>query len=573
VRPVVGFALALSLMAMTASAQPSSHSRARLAYTVRPLMNGDTLEAVSVELRFKGSPTGTTVLDLPKKWGGKTKLYEALSDFSVSGANSRIQAGAEPWERVVHHRAGAWIRVRYMVHHADEGAARQGNPYRPMILPSRLQLLGSTVFAAPHKTDDADSVAVVLKSFPRTWTVASDLERSDLTFKDLQSSIIVAGDFRVLTRIVRGAPLRLAIEGTWSFTDEELVDTLAKIWTAETEFWGDPTEPYLVTLLQIEAPAGSTSSGGTGRSAAFASFATSNVAAPRLTRMFAHEMLHTWIPNRIGAMPDEESSGVSEATEYWISEGFDDYYALRLLGRAGLWSAPEIVDALNHVLGQYAASTVRTVSNARIAAEFWTNYPVQQLPYYRGLLFAAFIDYKLRKNSAGASSLDDVMHVMHKRFEAARQPIRELFVSALAGYGVDIQGDLRKYIDDGAAIALAAGTFAPCGVIATDTYPRFDVGFDLAATGQGGGTVVGVNPGLAAYRAGLRDGMKIIAREAGETGNPMREMALRVNDNGTERVIRYLPEGGDSTEVQSLTLSEGLAGSELAACARRLGGV
>src|SRR5256884_2934052 len=69
VRPVVGFALALSLMAMTASAQPSSHSRARLAYTVRPLMNGDTLEAVSVELRFKGSPTGTTVLDLPKEWG------------------------------------------------------------------------------------------------------------------------------------------------------------------------------------------------------------------------------------------------------------------------------------------------------------------------------------------------------------------------------------------------------------------------------------------------------------------------------------------------------------------------
>ena len=67
--------------------------------------------------------------------------------------------------------------------------------------------------------------------------------------------------------------------------------------------------------------------------------------------------------------------------------------------------------------------------------------------------------------------------------------------------------------------------------------------------------------------------MKIIAREAGETGNPMREMALRVNDNGTERVIRYLPKGRDSPEVQSLTPGKGLAGSELAACARRLGGV
>jgi hypothetical protein len=46
VKRVVGFALALSLMAMTTSAQPSLHSRARLAYTVRPLMNGVMLEAV-----------------------------------------------------------------------------------------------------------------------------------------------------------------------------------------------------------------------------------------------------------------------------------------------------------------------------------------------------------------------------------------------------------------------------------------------------------------------------------------------------------------------------------------------
>src|SRR2546430_4745456 len=39
--------------------------------------------------------------------------------------------------------------------------------------------------------------------FPYTTLFRSDLERSDLTFKDLQSSIIVAGDFRVLARIIR----------------------------------------------------------------------------------------------------------------------------------------------------------------------------------------------------------------------------------------------------------------------------------------------------------------------------------------------------------------------------------
>jgi len=41
----------------------------------------------------------------------------------------------------------------------------------------------------------------------------------------------------------------------------------------------------------------------------------------------------------------------------------------------------------------------------------------------------------------------------------------------------------------------------------------------------------------------------------------------------TLRVIRYLPQGRDSTEVQSLTLTKDLAKSDLETCTRRLGGV
>jgi len=53
---------------------------------------------------------------------------------------------------------------------------------------------------------------------------------------------------------------------------------------------------------------------------------------------------------------------------------------------------------------------------------------------------------------------------------------------------VDIQGDLRKYIDDGAAIALARARLRRVGDCYRHISP-LDVGFDLAATGQGGGTV------------------------------------------------------------------------------------
>jgi len=334
VRPGVGFALALVLLPIAVCAEPLSQPPAQLTYIVRPTMEKGALTVVNVEIRFKGSRTGTTVIDLPKEWGGKNKLYEALSDFSVVGKNATIQEGSNPWERVVHHSPGTYLRVRYVVHHADEGISRQGNPYRPTIWRSRLQLLGSTVFAAPHGTAAADAVAVVFKDFPKTWPLASDLQRSNLTFEDLTDSIIVGGDFRVLTRFVRGARLRVAIQGSWSFADDALADTVAKISTVEHDFWGDTAEPYLVTLLQIESPPGSTSSGGTGRRGGFALFATPNVEMAGLTRTLAHEMLHTWIPHRIGSMPDEQSHASSEATEYWISEGFDDYFT-----RSACWYA------------------------------------------------------------------------------------------------------------------------------------------------------------------------------------------------------------------------------------------
>ena len=269
-----GLALALVLVPIAASPRACGHSApGRLTYVLRPALVRGALEAVHIEIRFKGSGTGTTVLDLPRQWGGKTRLYEALSEFSVAGQSARIDLGAHPWERIVHHSPGADLRIRYVVHHADEGISREGNPYRPVILPSRLQLLGATVFAAPHGTDASEPVTVVFKGFPKAWPLASDLQRSGLTFEDLTDSITVGGDFRVLTRRIRGAPLRVAIQGNWSFADQALADTLARVSTAEHDFWGDPGQPYLVTLLQIEAPAGSTPSGGTGRSGGFALFA------------------------------------------------------------------------------------------------------------------------------------------------------------------------------------------------------------------------------------------------------------------------------------------------------------
>jgi hypothetical protein len=65
--------------------------------------------------------------------------------------------------------------------------------------------------------------------------------------------------------------------------------------------------------------------------------------------------------------------------------------------------------------------------------------------------------------------------------------------------------------------------------------------------------------------------MKLVRRESGKIGDASVELAYRVTEDGTERIISYLPEGKAEFEVQRLELTASRPEAE-AACAARLGG-
>lgn len=540
---------ALSLAAMGALRSAAQESPSSVHYELSAAFApGDTLPRVTVRLRFPGEADGTTTLALPDAWGGEEELWRCLTDLRVEGQDARLEPGADPAHRVIHHAPGARIDVSYQVVQDWTGVPQADgrNQYRPTVQPEYLHLIGDAIFARPEWNGDTPAT-FTRGAIPPGWSFASDLEHGaggrPLTLGDVRESVLVAGDFRIVARGSEGRQLRVALRGRWSFTDDAFVDRLDRIVRSHRAFWGDGEEPFLVTVLPLAAEPGSSMLGGTGRSDAFAFFATDNAQEFTLNRVLAHEHLHTWIPRRIGRMPEQY-----EARDYWLSEGFTDFYTFRLLIRDGIWSLTDYEEAVNEALSRYAQSPVRAVPNATIVSDFWKGREIGDLPYQRGFLLALLWDDRLRRASGGKQDLDDVILALHREWrdrpQGAEPPLAsDALRAGLRSAGLDPAADLERFIEQGQPILLPEDLLGADGRIATEELPEFSRGFDPQATSAAGGIVSGVDPDGPAHAAGLRDGMKIVKREAGQSGNPTLELVYLVQDGDTERRIRYLPHG------------------------------
>ena len=560
------------LVAAAALAAAPAPSGDRIDYVITPVLSKAGLTAIAVDVRFRGEADGETAFVLPDEWGGQSKLYGAVSGLAAKGAT--IRDGAAPHLKVLRHRPGARITVRYMLRQerAGEPDAASGDYYRPVIRPDYFHLIGWTSYARPAFGENAPA-SLAFRDAPTSWSFASDTEHPvALTLGGVLESVAVGGDFPVLTPSNGKAPgLRVAIRGRdWTFDRHAYVDRVATILSEERAFWGDPDESFLVTLLPLATQDRNSSSiGGTGLTDSFAMFSTTSAKDETLSYVLAHEAMHTWIPRRLGRLADDERE------DYWLSEGFTDFFTYRLLARSGLWTPADFAAMFNEMLRAYAFSPERAKPNRRIVEGYWADPVVQKLPYQRGMLFGLLLEQEILSRSQGRKDFDDLILAMRKSFgDGSKSGLAVAsFRAEAARLGLDIDALLKNHIEEGAPILLPQTTFAACGGVRLITTPPFDRGFDAQKTQAGGGVIVGVDPDLAAYRAGMRDGMVLVRRESGVIGDPTTEIAYRVRDNGVERVLRYMPHGRGLFDLQQLRLKPDLTGAALEACRASLAGL
>lgn len=418
----------------------------------------------------------------------------------------RSGAVDSPAELRLAHTPGARITFSWQIPYAAGGLPdnkQGGNDYRPLFAPTHFYVIGHTAKAQPDHVTGDTAAEVDLTAFNQAQiAVVSDLEHDDLTLDILSQSVAFGGDIRVIDG---GNASRMALTGTLdNISDEDWRAAFVKAAGDQRNYWQTGQGEFLVTLMTVDKGPDAYSIGGTGLGDAFSLFTSGNMHLETARPIVAHEMMHSWIPGRIGQLQTE-----NEAADYWLSEGFTNWTTWLTLMRGGQWTPQDFAVAFNKSLGAYETSFVRNASAEDDGAGFWISQSFQKLPYDKGMHVAAWLDYEIRMRTNEIKDFDDILLAMQLAAATAPDALAtELLLAELqAATGLDARADVEALTLTGHTVAPPADLYVPCGIVSPVDTLVWERGFDFEATAATGWIIQGVEPGSRAYEAGLRNGM------------------------------------------------------------------
>ncbi len=535
--------------AQRTAAVPTAAAKVDVAYTLTLVHTPSTMVRVDVETT--GDPGGVTTFDLGDGWGGVEHPENEVHDFTarVTGGAPLVVTHDAGHRWVVNHAPSQRVTATYYLTSSRQALGSDASPaYRAITSDHLIHLIGQNALVVPQHLASAATLHLALRwrGFAEAgWTfvssfgahVASELDESLEAFR--QAVFVASDDLRLTTRRAGAGTLVVGVVGRWPWTDAELAEVAGKIIAAERAFFADPGPPwFLITVIPIgEYDPHSSSLGGTGLTRSFATFLSPRSPLDQQVRwLLGHELFHSWNGQTIMPEPPDELA-------YWFTEGFTNFYARRLLYRAGLLSLTTYVENLEQEIHDYRSSPARNEPNARIQAAFWKSRDLEKLPYLRGDLIALLVDREISRTSNHARSLDDLMRelVAGASTHGATVTTDKLLARIAHETSAAFAARLRATIVDGATLDLPLDTLAPCLTATTKEIGPFELGFDEQRA-RDAHIVSGLIAGSRAEAAGLRDGDTLTSFSA-YLGDPTREVTLAIERAGKRQTLQYLPQG------------------------------
>jgi predicted metalloprotease with PDZ domain len=356
---------------------------------------------------------------------------------------------------------GGAITVRYRVY------AREASVRTNFVDADLAVLNGAALFITEEGREGAPHRVQI--DLPDDWGGAhTGLDRTpgggvtDFTAADLDElfdSPIVLGDAVVRPLDAPGAPHELVLAGElgpWD-VDRSAAD-VAAIVREQRALWGDtPYDHYTFLNVVNEARGGLEHLDSTLMMTNRRATSTREAYVGWLG-LVSHEFFHTWNVKRLRFAPlgpfDYEHEVYTPSL--WVAEGLTSYYDDLTLVRAGLITEGEYLKRISDQLKgvqETPGRGVQTLSQA--SADAWIKYYRKDentvntgISYYsKGMLVGWLLDARIRCETDGARSLDDVMRAAYARHGGERGYTPDEFEAVIAEVaGTPLTAELDSWL-------------------------------------------------------------------------------------------------------------------------------
>lgn len=389
-----------------------------LKYLIEPHFGKENYVDVTMEFNT-GNATETQVNYL-NEYGGIKNLSSCISEIT-SNINCSKSKTDQFYSILFNHRPYQLIRLHYRIVSNSERKLVNENIYRPIIDSNFFNLYGFGLFFLPgdYWNDKSINPVTIKWIVPKNFILSTSFKTGfsneymmNLDHNFLKYMVIMGGNFGIKKFFANGNEVIFSYKRFKNINIDSAFYFFKQAITISRNFWKDNSQKYFMTSFLPTYEVWNEQEKyykymGVAFLNSFSCFMSDNKGAriKDLVYLFFHEYLHNWIGKKIKIKHEEQ--------QYWFSEGFTEYFQLKLQLKARTISLKEFAEQINDRLIKLYSSPVRLASNKEITfTNFWSNPDYQNLPYLRGSLYAFYLDMFIR--SRQHKKLDDVLHELFK---------------------------------------------------------------------------------------------------------------------------------------------------------------
>lgn len=435
----------------------------KISYKISPT-KFENKPALAVKAIFPTNNQESLDLLYRNEFWGESNLKDHLKNFEILTKKAHLIDTTGDTIKLSLSKKTKEIEINYKIISTDYKELNFNNFFRPFISDSNFHILNFCLFVTPKlKDDDKIDVEISWENFDKDFNIHNSFGTNqkeqrikNIAFKKFYESIFLGGNYKINQLKINNKNVTFVSPTNWvEFRRDSLMQLSKQILTEQINFWNDQTNtPYSIILTpehKLKKEAGA-SYLGTGLTNSFQALISDNgkLNNTDILDLVNHEVLHHWIGSTI--------INENEEQQYWFSEGFTEYYNLKLAYKKNIIgkNAEHFISKFNEAAYRLNISPKAEIPNSEMNYDnFWNKKGYQIIPYYRGSIFAFYLDVLIQKESENKYCLDDLMRDFLKDAINNNQKMNEAyFIEKATKYYPEIKSLVQKYIIEGKLIPL-----------------------------------------------------------------------------------------------------------------------